>query len=104
MTEKETRHTASLNETEEEAATQHANAADSGIGQAFLLFCISLGLLLTVGIGSQVVSLQWGLIFTLLVVVLLPAIIFVHIKGLRVVDGLRIKPVSPLHFGEDCAA
>jgi len=70
--------------------------SDKRFGQALLLYAICLALLLTVGVVVQSISVMIGLLVTLLFIVLLPAVVFVWIKGLPVSVGLRVRPVSPV--------
>ena len=63
-------------------------------GQAYVLFLISSILVLTLGLAAQTFNFVWGLGFTEIFLILLPAVIFVRLKGLPVADALRWKPVS----------
>ncbi len=67
---------------------------DNRVGQVYLLFVICLLLMLTVGLAVQQLSLVYGLAVTELVLILLPAIVFVWRKRLPIAAGLGWRPVS----------
>lgn len=73
--------------------------ADQRVGQAIVLFCVCILLMLFIGIPGQAISLPVGLIGTLLLVVLLPAVVFVRIKKIPIGMGLRLNRVSPTMIG-----
>lgn len=64
-----------------------------GVGQAYVLFATSLLLVLTIGSVAQLASLVFGLAFTELALILLPAILFVRWKRLPIAGGLRWRRV-----------
>ena len=64
-------------------------------GQAYLLFAVSLALVVTVGTVAQLVSFRIGLVITELALILLPAILFVRFKRLPVAEALGWRRVSP---------
>ena len=68
---------------------------DRRVGQAIVLFCVCILLMMFIGIPVQALSLPLGLIGTLLLVVLLPAVVFVRIKKIPIGRGLRLNRVSP---------
>ncbi len=65
------------------------------MGDAYILYLICLSLMLTAGVFAQVLWPTAGLAFTLLMLLLVPAIVFVRIRGLPVRTGLRLNPVTP---------
>lgn len=69
--------------------------SDKRFGQAFILFGIAAALFLTLGVGTQAVSLSFGLVVTLLFCVLTPAVLFVRQKRIPILEGLRLRAVSP---------
>ena len=68
----------------------------TGVGQGLALFCICMIAMLSLGAVAQSISFVWGLIFTMLVVILLPAIVFLKLKGVTLKEGLRFRRVSLL--------
>lgn len=64
-------------------------------GQAYVLFAVSLALVVTVGTVAQLVSFRIGLVITELALILLPAILFVRFKRLPVAEALGWRRVSP---------
>ena len=76
-----------------EPTTQN-EPADKRFGQAFLLFGVASILMLTLGMAVQAISLSFGLVITLLVVVLLPAVLFAIWKKVPVKEALRLRPIS----------
>ncbi len=66
-----------------------------GIGQALLLFGISFFLVISIGSVAQGVSLNGGLAVTLVLLILVPALIFVRLKEVSIFEGLRLWPVQP---------
>ena len=73
----------------------NSDQGDKRVGQAVVLFCVCILLMLFIGIPGQAFSLTFGLIGTLLLVVLLPAVVFVRIKKIPISKGLRLNRVSP---------
>lgn len=71
-------------------------ASDSGTWQAYRLFAISMFLVIVVGFVIQSIAPRTGLAITELLLILLPAVLFVRSKGLAVREGLRISPVTRL--------
>lgn len=63
------------------------------VGQAFLLFGISLLLVVSVGFAVQAIYPRGGLAFTELGLILLPALWFVRRKAVPVARALRITPI-----------
>jgi membrane protease YdiL (CAAX protease family) len=73
---------------------QESASADRRTGQAYVLFGVSWLLVLTVGLVGQMRSMRIGLAMTEVVLILLPAILFVRWKRLPVADALRWRPIS----------
>jgi len=73
---------------------QASTSADRRTGQAYILFAVSLLLVLTVGVVVQMRSMRIGLAMTEVTLILLPAILFVRWKRLPVADALRWRPIS----------
>lgn len=72
---------------------------NQGCGQAYALFAVSLLLVVTIGSAVQLLSMPLGLTLTELVLILLPAVLFVRRKGLPIAPALgwrRVKPASAL--------
>lgn len=69
---------------------------DQRIGQALVLFCICLTLLLFFGIPIQFFSITIGLPVTLVLCILAPALVFVSSKGLGINRGLRLRMINPV--------
>ena len=69
--------------------------SDKRYGQAFILFGVVAALFLTLGVGTQAISIKFGLVITLLFCVLAPAVAYVRWKGIPVFDGLRLRAVRP---------
>ncbi len=63
-------------------------------GQAYLLFAACLLLLLSVGVALQAWSLRRGMVATQILLILLPAVLFVHRKGLPIAHALRWRRIS----------
>ncbi|MDH3492049.1 MAG: CPBP family intramembrane metalloprotease [Acidobacteriota bacterium] len=70
-----------------------SNPANGRTGQAYILFALSLVFVVILGSTVQFWSVLFGLGFTELVLILLPAILFVRRKRLPVFEALRWKPV-----------
>ena len=85
-----------MNDITEADQSRPADHVDRRFGQAMVLFLVSLGLLLTLGVGIQAFSLTIGLAFTLLAIVLLPAVLFVRGKNVGIANGLRLRRVQPV--------
>ena len=62
--------------------------------QAYGLFAASLALVLTLGVAVQLLSPEIGLAVTELLLILLPAVLFVRWKRLPVAEAMRWRPVS----------
>jgi membrane protease YdiL (CAAX protease family) len=62
--------------------------------EAYLLFWVSLELVLTVGLAAQMISIPIGLAVTELITILLPAVLFVRMGKLPLRAAFRVKPVS----------
>ncbi len=62
--------------------------------EAYLLFWVSVELVVTVGLAAQMISLPFGLAVTELVAILLPAVLFVRLGKLPLRAAFRLKPVS----------
>lgn len=63
-------------------------------GQAYLLFVVSLLLVLSIGSIVQIWSLMVGLVLTEILLILLPAVVYVRLKGLSVADALGWRTIS----------
>ncbi len=72
---------------------------ESSSAQAYLLFMVSLILVATMGTLVQILSVPVGLAITELLLVLLPAVLFVRWKGLPLAKALRWRPVGPAVAG-----
>jgi membrane protease YdiL (CAAX protease family) len=59
------------------------------------LFLICIVLILTVGSVIQTLNLTLGLIGTELLLILLPAILFLRVKRIPLKEGLRLNPIKP---------
>ncbi len=82
----------------EQAGGSSAGAGSTpatGTGQAYVLFGISLCLVITVGTVVQLMSMRAGLVITEFALILLPAILFVHFKKLDIAEALGWRPVKP---------
>jgi membrane protease YdiL (CAAX protease family) len=66
-----------------------------GVGQVFLLYVVSLRLVLTLGVAAQMISMPWGMAFTQVVCILAPAVAYVRLKGLPLREALGLRPVPP---------
>jgi len=64
------------------------------ISQANSLYLITLALIITLGSAVQLLNLSWGLVATELFLILLPAVLFLRIKGIPLREGLRLRPVG----------
>lgn len=64
-------------------------------GDAYALFLVSLFLVVTVGLVAQVHSITVGLFVTEIFLIFLPAVLYVRLKRLPLVQALRWRPVSP---------
>lgn len=62
--------------------------------EAYLLFWVSVELVVTIGLAAQMISLPVGLAVTELVAILLPAVLFVRLGKLPLREAFRLKPVS----------
>jgi membrane protease YdiL (CAAX protease family) len=71
-------------------------ATSLGTGQAYRLFAVSLFLVVVIGFVVQSFAPRTGLAITEVLLILLPAVLFVRRKGLAVRTGLRWTPVSAL--------
>ena len=65
------------------------------VAGAWLLFSVSLFLVVTVGASAQAVSLTVGLLVTEVFLILLPAMLYVRLKRLPMAKALRWNPVKP---------
>lgn len=65
------------------------------VAHAYLLFFVSLFLVLTVGAAVQMTSLTIGLLLTEVFLILLPALVYVRRKRLPLAEALRWRPVAP---------
>lgn len=74
--------------------SQDSPSAEQSTGQAYLLFGIVLFLILIVGVAIQMLSPHLGLAMTELLLILLPALIYVRRKGLPFAQALRMHPTS----------
>ncbi len=81
-----------MNEVDERSGSN--TATDLGTGQAFILFAISLLLVVTMGSLVQLRSVRIGLAITEVVLILLPAVLFVRQKRLPLADAFQWRPVS----------
>ena len=63
------------------------------VGQAYLLFGVSLILVLTVGAVGQYLSVLPGLVITELILILLPVVVYIRWKQLPIAEALRWRPV-----------
>jgi len=61
--------------------------------EAYLLFWVSLELVLTVGLAAQMISIPIGLAVTELIAILLPAVLFVRMGKLPLREAFRLKLV-----------
>lgn len=68
--------------------------ATKSAGSAYVLFFVCLVLVLTAGVGMQMASLTIGLLGTEVLLILLPAVIYVRLKRLPVAEGLRWRRVG----------
>jgi membrane protease YdiL (CAAX protease family) len=66
-----------------------------GVGQVYLLYIVSLLLVLTLGAAAQMISVPLGIAFTEVVCILAPAIAYVRFKGLPLRQALGLRPVPP---------
>jgi uncharacterized protein len=66
-----------------------------GVGQVYLLYSVSLLLVVTVGALIQSASIYIGLAISELVFILLPAVVYVWLKRLPVAEALRWRVISP---------
>ncbi len=78
-----------------EAVAKPERMNSTGIGQALLLYGICFALVLFVGSLIQGLSFKIGLAATLILLMLLPAIVFVRLKNVSLADGLRLRAVRP---------
>ncbi len=81
--------------TEPDKPDQTMTSTHRRSGQAYVLFAISLLLVVTIGSVVQLISISVGLVFTELVLILLPAILFVRWKGIPIARALRWRRVTP---------
>ncbi len=81
--------------TEPDKPDQTMTSTHRRSGQAYVLFAISLLLVVTIGSVVQLISISVGLAFTELVLILLPAILFVRWKGIPIARALRWRRVTP---------
>ena len=63
------------------------------VADAFVLFLVSLFLFVTIGRFAQSVSVTFGVFLNLIVVILVPALIYVRLKRLPIAKSLRWRPV-----------
>lgn len=68
--------------------------ARRSVGQAYVLFVVSLLLVVTLGAAAQLASLTVGLIVTEVLLILGPAVVFVRRKGLPVAQALGWRPIA----------
>ncbi len=80
--------------TEPDKPDQTMTSTHRRSGQAYLLFAISLLLVVTIGSVVQLISISVGLVFTELVLILLPAILLVRWKGIPIARALRWRRVT----------
>ncbi len=66
-----------------------------GVGQAYFLFAVCLLLVVVLGSLIQMASPLAGLAGTELLLILLPAVIYIRLKGLPVFRGLSLHGISP---------
>lgn len=77
------------------------NLQKQGYAQAFLLFIASLASVIGLGTLFQSLSLMQlgdvsaGLAATEILLIMLPALLFVRFKSVSLTEGLRLRPVSP---------
>jgi len=64
------------------------------VADAYILFCVSLLLVMTIGTAVQAISLPVGLSLTEIFLILLPAVAYIRLKRLRVPSSLRWNSVS----------
>lgn len=74
--------------------SERGRATNRGVGQVYLLFGASLLLVLAVGGAIQLVSMTVGLAVTELLLILLPAVLFVGWKRIPIARAFRWRPVS----------
>lgn len=66
-----------------------------GVGQVYVLYAVSLLLVLTAGLLFQFASIYIGLAITELALILLPAVVYLHLKRVPVAEALRWRVISP---------
>ncbi|MRR31596.1 hypothetical protein EG834_14995, partial [bacterium] len=64
------------------------------IASANLLYLVTMLLVIIVGSTIQMLHLSWGLIATEVVLIALPAILFLRAKKLPLKEGLRLNQIS----------
>ena len=77
------------------AVTSQESEPTKSTGSAYVLFFASLILVFTIGLAAQVISLTVGLLLTEILLILLPAVVYVRWKRLRIAEGLRWRPAKP---------
>ncbi len=75
--------------------TADSTSHDPRCGQAYLLLAFSWLLLIVIGAAVQAYSVPLGLAVTELLLILLPAVMFVRQKGLGLISGMRWRTMSP---------
>ncbi len=66
-----------------------------GATDAYVLFFVSLLLVVTLGLPLQALSLRIGLLITEVLLIFLPALLYVRLKRLPLAEALRWRPVAP---------
>jgi membrane protease YdiL (CAAX protease family) len=69
-------------------------ASPRGVGQAYALYAIALLLVVTVGSIAQFAALYVGLAITELICILLPAIVYLRVKGMPLTRSLRLNRID----------
>ncbi len=73
----------------------HAESeTDQGVGQIYLLFAACLCLIVSVGFTADLWSRNVGLATSEILLIFVPAVLFVRRKGLPLAEALRWRPVS----------
>lgn len=78
-----------------EAVVDSTETNSARISEVLLLYSFCFALVVFVGGTAQALSLRLGLAVTLVLLILLPALIYIRYKGVGLAHGLRLRAVKP---------
>lgn len=78
-----------------EAVVDSTETNSACISEVLLLYGFCFALVVFVGGTAQALSLRLGLAVTLVLLILLPALIYIRYKGVGLAHGLRLRAVKP---------